>query len=71
MDKVKIIEEHTRLGLEFAMLIQKQFSAKASEAQSIIERKKEIIKRIDELRKIEETWEEYREVNRHDQTQPS
>lgn len=55
-NKIDIILEHTRLAREFSEL---PHNAGSPEAYRPIEqRRKEIISRINELRKIEHTWKE-------------
>ncbi|MCI9093142.1 MAG: helix-turn-helix domain-containing protein [Coprobacillus sp.] len=58
-DKEKIIVEHTRLAEEYSKLSNTSDLHTAKEWEAIRERMNEILVRIEELRKIEHTWEEF------------
>jgi|GEM_PF-244294 len=56
MEKQSIIQEHTRLTLEYSNL---PLSANSlEEYEPIARRKEEILKRIEELKQIEQEWEQ-------------
>lgn len=58
-DKEKIILEHTRLASEYSRLANSDNLLSAKEWEKINARMNEILVRIEELRKIEHTWEEF------------
>ncbi len=58
-EKEKIINEHTRLASEYFELANSDNLLSAKEWEKINARMNEILARIEELRKIEHTWEEF------------
>ncbi len=58
-DKEKIILEHTQLASEYSRLANSDNLLSAKEWEKINARMNEILVRIEELRKIEHTWEEF------------
>lgn len=58
-DKEKIILEHTKLAEEYSKLSNTSDLHTAKEWEAIRQRMNEILVRIEELRKIEHTWEEF------------